>query len=348
MGMNLRVGHSSGRARSAFTLVELLVVIAIIGVLVALLLPAVQAAREAARRMQCTNNIKQMGLGIHNFHDTNNGLPPLVRGPMRATFFVEIMPFLEQTNAYNLLNGSNVNATKTDIGLDMEQNWARLTIEERKALGSIKYMTCPSRRAPGFRDVEGGTGNGPLGDYAAVFVLGDPDANGNFSQAVGDWWNHYNPCDTSHVARQKGALEVAQVNCGEANIDIRSRNARPRSGFERMRDGTSNTFVLGEKHVRANEFGKCCAGGQTDGTYLLQNGGWREYLVARNIQLRFGKGPSDNAGNPDNTFGFGSYHPGVCHFLRGDGSVASVSNNVSHNIVSRLGHVSDGFSVQLD
>lgn len=346
MGTNLRVGHSSGRARTAFTLVELLVVIAIIGVLVALLLPAVQAAREAARRMQCTNNIKQMGLGIHNFHDTNNGLPPLVRGPMRATFFVEIMPFLEQINAYNLLNGANVNATKTDIGADMEQNWAQLTADERKALGSIKYMSCPSRRVAGFRD--SGTGAGPLGDYAAVFVLGDPDANGNFSQTVTDWWNHYNPCDTAHVARQKGALEVAQVNCGESNADFRARGARPRSGFERMRDGTSNTFVLGEKHVRANEFGKCCQSGQTDGTYLLQNGGWREYLVARNAQLRLGKGPNDNAGNPDNTFGFGSYHPGVCHFLRGDGSVTSVSNNISHNVLSRLGHVSDGFSVQID
>ncbi|WP_425613642.1 DUF1559 domain-containing protein [Anatilimnocola sp. NA78] len=90
--------------RRAFTLVELLVVIAIIGVLVALLLPAVQAAREAARRTQCANNLKQIGLGMHNRHDTYNSLPP-GQGPHGCcwgTWQVLVLPYVEQTAAYSL------------------------------------------------------------------------------------------------------------------------------------------------------------------------------------------------------------------------------------------------------
>ena len=90
----MRTHHKN---RPGFTLVELLVVIAIIGVLVALLLPAVQAAREAARRTQCTNNLKQMGLACHNFHDARKSLPPAyMSGEGFGTWLMLIMPYMEE------------------------------------------------------------------------------------------------------------------------------------------------------------------------------------------------------------------------------------------------------------
>src|SRR4249920_2104502 len=95
------------RFRRAFTLIELLVVIAIIAVLVALLLPAVQQAREAARRSQCSNNLKQMGLAIHNFENARQALPSSRLGPQHATWFVQILPYVEQTDLYNEWNLSN-------------------------------------------------------------------------------------------------------------------------------------------------------------------------------------------------------------------------------------------------
>ncbi len=91
--------------RTGFTLVELLVVIAIIGVLVALLLPAVQAAREAGRRSQCSNNLRQLGLAAHNFHDTYKKLPSSNRASttstVRSSGFTFLLPFIEQKNIYD-------------------------------------------------------------------------------------------------------------------------------------------------------------------------------------------------------------------------------------------------------
>src|SRR6202050_1045530 len=86
------------RRQHAFTLIELLVVIAIIGVLIGLLLPAVQKVREAANRIRCMNNLKQIGLAVHNFNDAQGGLPPAELAPGFLTFWAHLFPYVEQDN----------------------------------------------------------------------------------------------------------------------------------------------------------------------------------------------------------------------------------------------------------
>ncbi len=124
--------------RRGFTLIELLVVIAIIGVLIALLLPAVQSAREAARRMQCTNNLKQIGIGIHNYVDVNGSLPPTGNsGPVNnraanANDFsmnTKLLPYMEQQAIYNAMNVS--------VGYNMEHNGTAASTR-------VNTFLCPS------------------------------------------------------------------------------------------------------------------------------------------------------------------------------------------------------------
>ena len=134
----------SHSVRTGFTLVELLVVIAIIGILIALLLPAVQAAREAARRMQCTNNLKQLGIGLHNYHDAYKSFPPSNMGNVDSTtnwgvisYHPCMLPFCEQAarwDAYVAYGVKNLNG---------HYPWSQVACEAISR-GPISYLNCPS------------------------------------------------------------------------------------------------------------------------------------------------------------------------------------------------------------
>src|SRR5262245_41932078 len=136
------------RPRPAFTLIELLVVIAIIGVLIALLLPAVQKVREAANRTQCANNLKQMGLAIHNYHDAYKQLPPGRISGGYLTWPVLLMPYYEEDNYYKTFD------------LTRRYRDQPATLDPKKA---IKILLCPTRRAPPQVSTEEINANDPRG-----------------------------------------------------------------------------------------------------------------------------------------------------------------------------------------
>jgi len=268
-----------------FTLVELLVVIAIIGILIALLLPAVQAAREAARRMQCANHFKQIGLAVHNFHDAQRGLPPAVLRIDHADFWVLIYPYIEQQALYEKIASSPDRfATNLHAGW-----WGRSDIptpllndEDRRAFGSVSTYRCPSRRGGGSLYVEPGavtdtTGNitgGPQSDYGIVLMYNYGVLRNGIHAGLTDGWL----LDAAYEERvwcvntSTGPFRVMKSsvspvlasgtvndygNYGLSNAIDNLNSWGPRDSMSWWSDGTSNQFLAGERHIPPKALGQC-------------------------------------------------------------------------------------------
>jgi prepilin-type processing-associated H-X9-DG protein len=342
--------HFVHRRRAAFTLVELLVFIAIIGILIALLLPAVQAARESARRSQCANNLKQIGLATHNYHDVKNELPPvrIAGGSGFATFFVLIMPFMEQQNVYELWN--------------VHQRYADQTAAAQQA--QIANYFCPSRRAPpqlskaeglnvtdSSPPPESASGSSEARFGAANLMTG---ATGDYAACVGDMRGNANNPNTQawFNTNSSGAIIIATTKPSVANptpagFTITSFKSSTR--LADILDGTVNVFLAGEKHVPQGMFGRVKVG---DGP--LYSGAWTAFAGRiAGIEDPLAKGPNDitpSAGVVDGIYArkFGSFHPGVCQFAFCDGSVKPIRTSISATTLKALSGRKDGVVVSID
>jgi hypothetical protein len=395
-------------------------VIAIIGLLIGLLLPAVQAAREAARRMQCANHLKQIGIGVHSFHAARNTVVPSCLFDGKPSFFALIFPYTEQVALYDLLGSRALgnptkfappltinNVSETDTGGWFGQAWggtaarhSTLTEEERKGFGSVSIYQCPTRRSGTKYTVASGLVNdnfnqnsfrGPRGDYAIVsaHILADGRTTPANATEKAHWFNqvtiygcvdsttdntdHYLPnrnvspirvsvlrqgSYTTSLSTSRGSTAgpwgYNALSVSGNNDFIFAKGWEPRDNFSWWQDGTSNQLILGEKFIPQNLIDIEPANNgeaQWDSSYLAAH--WEQYTagIARPIYgtlVSIKRSPYDYAGgNLINDAVFGGTHPGVCHFLLGDGTVHPIPSSASGDIIEKLAIVNDGGTAEI-
>ncbi|GHT09712.1 hypothetical protein FACS1894170_00720 [Planctomycetales bacterium] len=268
-----------------------MVVIAIIGMLVALLLPAVQTAREAARRTQCVNKLKQIGLAIHTFHDAHNGLPPYFTEAGRPNIWVFLLPYVEQPQLYSTYAdestyGNDVEGWRRGLNRFLKDIWRSLDDDGKKMWGSISVTTCPTRRnGPAYTDSTGGQYGawacGPQTDYAFVHYMFDIDhplpegqstqsslgPNWEYWTATMSWRSDYRNETRGIPARmarspfkmalyQKDEWERGPIDGAWWRFEGGATTWMPPNSFSSWTDGLTNQIVFGEKYIHPNYLGR--------------------------------------------------------------------------------------------
>ena len=284
----------------AFTLIELLVVIAIIAILIALLVPAVQKVREAAARTQCANNLKQLGLACHNYHDVFKKLP-YVRsggGQNRHTWATLLLPYIEQGNIHDTFKRQITGVSQTDGYNNLSSTDAAVSLARE---AHVATFACPVRRNQALQSTLNGPGTvkGMGGDYAVCAG------------------------DTSSVPTEGTTGMFKMLNANHLTSGVR---------LIEVVDGTSNTLMIGEKHIKMTEIGNAVSD-----RVIYSAGETQTYRRIAGATWPLAFDPMMDANSQ-----FGSYHPGICQFAFGDARVQSIRTGTPTATLSLLANRRDG------
>lgn len=325
--------------RKAFTLIELLVVIAIIAILIALLLPAVQQAREAARRSACKNNMKQIGLAMHNYHDVFTTFPIGSQVNIwNANWRASILPYIDQAPLYNQLT-----QTPTDgNGYNLPNTWTGGVSGYGTGAGSnealdgafVNVYKCPSSPLSAFYvGTSGGLHPTPNGSQTGM-TMDYAGCGGSYSDLATPPFSMSNAVVNTNYGTmgQNGILQIQKV--------VRIRDCT---------DGTSNTIMVGEDsgEIAGGDYRKNLSGGWTGMRAPLVGGG-SGYGGGGCVTIRYSPNPKTKpafTGAGYNNGPMTSYHVGGVHVLLADGAVRFISDNLNLNTLLALGAMNDGLVI---